>query len=189
MCLICLLSHSYQLMSILLSSWFLPRQFRYEVQRYNKLTSACHSNCDGCTGPLNTECNQCASSIFFHTPTTECLTTCPDAFYGDTSDSKCKGKWISHLACHSYCATCTGPANSECPSCTASSFAVSSTLCDTSCLSTQYADANKICHSCSDTCLTCSNAGQNNCLTCTTSSYAFNPTTCLSVCPDGYWHS
>lgn len=52
------------------------------------LTLACHSNCYDCYGPSNSQCTFCKNS-YLHALTNECLTTCPDGFYGNDFTFTC----------------------------------------------------------------------------------------------------
>lgn len=72
--------------------------------------SVCHSTCQTCSGPLDTDCTSCPEGLRtdMHgrcaTPT-----SCPSHHYSDR-DGAC------HL-CHKHCHQCFGPDHSQCLSC------------------------------------------------------------------------
>ncbi|NP_001191402.1 furin-like prohormone convertase precursor [Aplysia californica] len=68
---------------------------------------ACHKECaGGCTGTRPEDCNECKN--FRVSSTRVCVSQCPDGFY--TSGDMC-------MPCDASCATCSGPALTECQSC------------------------------------------------------------------------
>ena len=75
---------------------------------------ACHPQCNGCTGPANTQCSRCTNVNNTFTSSNECIATCPFGSYADDS-SKCR-------ACDAQCNGCTGPSSSNCSVCTEESI-------------------------------------------------------------------
>lgn len=75
---------------------------------------ACHPQCNGCTGPANTQCSRCTNVNNTFTSSNECIATCPFGSYAD-DNSKCR-------ACDAQCNGCTGPSSSNCSVCTEESI-------------------------------------------------------------------
>ena len=51
----------------------------------------CNESCRKCTGTADNECTACYTGKYL-SPTNTCVSTCPDGFYGDSSDWECHGK-------------------------------------------------------------------------------------------------
>lgn len=58
---------------------------------------ACHSSCETCRGPNETQCISCPAGSFEHKG--RCLPSCPPNHYSDTKAREC-------VACHAGCETC-----------------------------------------------------------------------------------
>ena len=69
----------------------------------------CHKECNGCTGPSNSDCIECKNYNNSFIAINECTPTCPFGSYGDSS-STC-------VACDPQCSGCTGPSSSNCTDC------------------------------------------------------------------------
>ena len=94
------------------------------------------------------------------------------------------------VACSASCATCSGPAETECTTCPSSypffnGPAGSIGACLASCLPvSKYADGNSICQPCDAACGTCSGATSSNCVSCSSASTPFlNSGACVAECP------
>lgn len=66
----------------------------------------CNAECNGCTGGTNTDCIQCQNYMNGE----ECVSTCPDGTYVDSTTSQC-------LPCHTNCRVCFGPLETNCTTC------------------------------------------------------------------------
>ena len=70
----------------------------------------CDANCTECTGP---DANSCIACAFYNASTitgsNECVTTCPDGYYGD-DDGDCQ-------PCNEQCITCTSQYSINCTAC------------------------------------------------------------------------
>lgn len=151
--------------------------------------SPCNLACNGCTGPLNTQCFTCASGFFLQTLSTQqmCTSYCPEGLYQDPISGKCN-------PCNPSCIGCTGPGNKQCVQCStgyykATSLTTSESSCVTTCPDGYWPDnSQNTCSQCDSTCESCTGPESTSCLTCKSGLY-FQPATrlCLSSCPTGYW--
>ena len=69
----------------------------------------CHSECNGCTGPSNSDCTKCKNFNNTFIGENECTSLCPYGTYAD-GQNEC-------TACHAQCTDCTGPGSSNCTGC------------------------------------------------------------------------
>ena len=72
--------------------------------------SPCDVNCDECTGAGPNSCIDCAYYNSTITGSDECVTTCPDGYYGDDDDGYCQ-------PCHEECITCASQYSVNCTTC------------------------------------------------------------------------
>lgn len=63
---------------------------------------------------------------YFSPLTNECLTSCPNGYYKNTSNNIC-------IACYGTCASCTGPTSTECTGCSGSFYLNSTGECLPTC--------------------------------------------------------
>ena len=141
-------------------------------------------SCKTCSAGTSSSCVTCFPGTFLHSG--QCISPCPDGFWGNTETNRC-------VACNSACATCTGPANTECLSC--NSGYLYSGQCLATCPIGYYAHSSKTCQSChvSSTspfsCRSCDGGLPSNCISCTANTYLYPNTygQCLDPCPDGFW--
>ena len=101
---------------------------------------------------------------------------CNDGYFDNSADEGCD-------PCDALCATCTGPLVSECLSCAADIFYLSSaTTCYSDCPLEYFGNtANYLCEPCSQHCLTCTDG--DHCTGCTTN-YPLYQDICLEECPE-----
>ena len=96
---------------------------------------SCHSACLTCSGSANTECSTCSTNNYLQPApnANTCESTCPDGYFPNSTTNLCD-------ACNGACATCTGPTDTECPSCNSGYYLQPySTICLTTCPTTpQY---------------------------------------------------
>ena len=153
---------------------------------------ACHASCATCSGPASDECVTCATSHpFFSAPPSAppsapgtCLASClPVAKYADGSNV-CQ-------PCDAACGTCSGPASSDCLSCTSTSTPfLHNGTCVAECPSNgTYSGAIgsvAACLACDSTCATCGGPGSTDCVSCPASGTPFfDAGSCVSACPSG----
>ena len=118
----------------------------------------CNSACSTCLGLGNTNCQTCATGYY-------------------NSSGTC-------LQCDVSCATCTGGLNTNCQSCNSGYYLQNTSVCNTTCPATFYADApTKTCKACSASCVNCLGATASNCSSCASNKFLAG-TTCTS-CPVG----
>lgn len=151
----------------------------------------CDYRCDGCSGPLNTQCIACAAGKFSNESVAgTCVDACSDIgtnYYADNT--------VCRL-CNAYCATCSGPLEYNCEQCHASAIEyVTSPLkdpvhCTSLCHPPKLYDAlQKTCSdNCSTNCETCTGSTPAECTHCSSGFFA-QPTSneCLSGCSSGYF--
>ena len=87
----------------------------------------CNAQCDGCFGPDDDDCKQCANYNNTINGANECSEFCPSGSYPD-SQNVCQ-------ACHAQCSGCSGPTNLNCTSCVENQMVLVSgeTACVSSC--------------------------------------------------------
>jgi len=79
----------------------------------------CHSQCQTCNGPQNTNCLACVAVNFTSNGVSNCLTSCPTETYESRPNRLCQ-------ACHEQCSGgCSGPSNRNCTACSENTMAVS----------------------------------------------------------------
>jgi hypothetical protein len=150
----------------------------------NTVCTPCTANCDEC-GTQGT-CNKCSSGAVRNLDDT-CTTSCNAGSY--LNGTVC-------MACHASCATCTGPYEADCSSCSnpnGFNFDPSSGGCARTDACTALKGSNRyflntsnICEQCADNCETCYGKLQTQCTKC----YPGNITAghaCVTSCPDGYY--
>lgn len=99
----------------------------------------CHSTCDTCSGPSDSECMTCPPQAYFYNGS--CLSNCFSGTYADNT-STCQ-------PCDPSCTACMGPGNGNCSQCTSGYFINNST-----------------CQRCDPSCATCGGPGFENCSEC-----------------------
>ena len=98
---------------------------------------ACHDECNGCTGPSNSDCTKCKNYNNTFIGGNECTSICPYGSYAD-SQNEC-------TACHPQCVDCIGPGSSNCTGCLEDSMMSSggTSICVPSCPVWQVYDIAK----------------------------------------------
>ena len=156
-----------------------------------------HYSCATCIGGTYHDCSSCGSGNFLYLSTGgECLDSCPDGFWADTSANKCQPCYSSNIGPYYSCATCTLNGNSNCTSCSTGYFLYPSTggNCLNACPDRFWGDASEnLCQPCYSStagpyysCATCSGGSEQNCNSCDSGTFLYL-SRCLSACPDGYW--
>ncbi|KAJ8413952.1 hypothetical protein AAFF_G00065500 [Aldrovandia affinis] len=128
-----------------------PAHFSREGQCHR-----CPSACRDCT--QDGLCKECENYYFLHED--RCLDDCPSGFYTDLERQEC-------VRCRSACATCDGPDEDDCDSCTDERAVRYNGECLPKCPSNTYTDTYTMeCRDCDRSCLTCSGPHVAACLTC-----------------------
>ena len=172
----------------------------------NKETRTCDScwisklgspySCKTClSGASSSQCTACSEGAFLYPNTGgECVSPCPDGFWGDSYSNTCQPCWDSNVQPYT-CAKCTGPQSTNCESCKPDTF-LHQGQCITSCPEGYWGDTSswecKPCWSSTTspvTCKTCNAGGSSNCLSCNVGAfqYPMDSGSCLDVCPDGFY--
>ena len=108
----------------------------------SKFVVGCDPSCSSCSGGSNTQCSSCNTGYFLQPSSTNCSSTCPLGYYGNTTTSTC-------TLCDPSCTNCTGGANVQCTVCNLGYYLQpSSTTCNTTCPSSGYYP-NYTTHTCS----------------------------------------
>ena len=158
-------------------------------------------SCATCSAGASNNCNSCNSGYFLHPNTEgECITTCPDGYWGDTSTNKCQPCYSSETGPNYSCFTCSGGEAENCTSCSSSTFLypIPIGICTTTCPDGYWADpSSNICQPCYNNtlntsicaCKTCNGPESNHCLSCFNGSFLQpdNEGHCLDTCPSSYW--
>ena len=165
----------------------------YEVVSDNSC-QACSAPCILCNSTSTTcqKCRNVTGTLYFYYAE-ECLTTCPNGYYGEATNNTC-------TLCHNACPLCFGPALTQCYSCQPDNstgtdlyyyLEFGTTYCVQTCPYGQYAtNATNTCQMCNINCATCE-VNSTFCLTCTyvntiTIVYLYE-NACIITCPSGYW--
>lgn len=142
----------------------------------------CHTQCNGCTGPSNTNCVSCKGSLKVNSQGEEvCAPVCTANEY----QSERNGDFIC-FPCHSQCSGCTGPTNTQCVRCTnVNNTFTSSNECTATCPFGSYPDHQSKCRACDSQCNGCTGPSSMNCTTCTDKSMlqTTGEIVCVPSCP------
>lgn len=139
----------------------------------NKVCVACTSNCKTCSN-LQSNCTSCLPSLTppVYLSNFECVTSCPDYTYANSSNSECTN-------CISPCEKCLS--STLCTSCLVGYNLLNNT-CYTTC-PYGYLGVNRICTRCTSPCDFCS-LTLATCTSCLTGYYLVaNTKTCVQTCP------
>ncbi|KAL4493947.1 hypothetical protein ABPG72_021964 [Tetrahymena utriculariae] len=149
----------------------------------NNQCTPCDSSCLTCSGSQSNQCLSCQSPRFFQASSSTCVLACNLNQYSQTTPVPvCQN-------CDSSCATCSGPANTNCLSCSGSNFLDSTTnSCVTTCPNGTYKNTtNNKCSPCDPTCTTCNGPSNSQCLSCTLPKYYQSSTgQCVDNCNLNY---
>ncbi|EAR95046.2 TNFR/NGFR cysteine-rich region family protein (macronuclear) [Tetrahymena thermophila SB210] len=143
----------------------------------NNTCSSCNSSCTTCSGPDPNNCLSCSNSLYLNSSNNTCVSICPNGTYQNSSGNICS-------ACHTTCATCSGPLINNCLTCSGSLQLNQTThTCTSSCPSGTYSSSGS-CSSCNPNCFTCYGSQSNNCLSCTGTLYFDSSSnSCTNNCP------
>ena len=165
----------------------------------NYFQLACNSNCLTCSAGSASDCLSCHPSTYLNLPPKgQCTSTCPTVYYPDDSFWECRHCYQSASNPFS-CATCIGPADGDCRSCTGSTFLHPSPTgqCLNPCPDGYYEDIST--HKCMPcyqsttspfTCKTCIGSYNYSCTSCINGRYLYpvSPSgQCVNPCADGFY--
>jgi proprotein convertase subtilisin/kexin type 5 len=133
----------------------------------------CNAKCSNCTN--YTYCLTCLEGYL--DSTNNCVDSCSLGFYAQLSDRTCR-------LCDLTCSSCSN-ISTNCITCATGyvlvQLTLSSSMCSTSCSSTEYS-INGICYACSSPCLQCTSS--TNCVSCIQGTILLQSSqSCVSVCP------
>ena len=169
---------------------------------------ACNANCNGCTGPLNTDCIACMYKKYGNA----CYASCPSNTYESSADpsicvNSCNSNefiqnQVSCQLCDPSCLTCNGPTNADCLTCSSQKFLYQGNCystcpiplwgnanyqCVAQCNKRQYGDSSdRTCKNCDPSCDSCFASGANNCYNCLSTAFSMNGV-CYLQCPEPYF--
>lgn len=131
----------------------------------------CPAECTACKS--TTECTGCVPSYILRAGKCNLDLNCPEGKYTDSALKAC-------VPCHATCASCTGPAASDCVTC-ASLYSLNDGFCLAKCPSYRYSEGG-ICKDCNAGCQRCEGT-PNYCTSCPDKLY-LSQGKCLPACPD-----
>ena len=160
--------------------------------------------CKTCDAGGSSNCLSCNVGAFqYPMDYGSCLNACPDGFYADNSDWKCKACYSTGVTGKSACSTCFGPLATNCKTCSTPTtfYSPMDKSCVITCPDGYYADTSDYpenqCRKCyqynppsnlGSTCVTCNGPSSNQCLSCNSSQFLDTTTnTCVNICPAGWW--
>ena len=148
----------------------------------------CHTSCAKCSGTSSTECTTCAAATPFFSQDSQgasCLASCtPTGKYANATSGLCE-------PCEATCGTCTGPARTDCLTCTSDATPLlHNGACVDACPDNgtfvEVVGSQGTCVTCHASCETCSGAVSSSCLTCpSTGTMYYDDGACESACPAG----
>ena len=154
----------------------------------------CSPNCVTCVGRADncTADGGCRRNLFFDNDTFQCVSTCANGQYGDSTTGFCE-------LCADGCKLCFGPNLTECTKCGPSPNNASEkyykkefeTECTLDCPSGYYElSLDYSCQKCHESCQSCGD-NATDCPDCRNVTgiiyYNLNSNSCLIHCPDGYY--
>jgi proprotein convertase subtilisin/kexin type 5 len=151
----------------------------------------CHSWCQSCWGPLNTQCNRCNNATntssaqttiyYLISGTSTCSSSCPDLQYIDAKvPNYCQ-------LCSSSCLTCAGN-STTCLTCQTGNFFLNA-ACIPSCPTGTYQNqTTSACTTCDIRCSACTGGSSTSCQACKTPYFlSYGTTSCITACLNGQY--
>jgi proprotein convertase subtilisin/kexin type 5 len=100
------------------------------------------------------DCTECSPGYYHDPQTLKCSLTCPQAKYAESKTMEC-------IPCHSRCSLCSGPAESDCISCSPEYYLSQSNKCVPNCDISYYPSKEgvliniNVCKHCMEGCWVC----------------------------------
>ena len=139
--------------------------------------AACDGTCATCSGAGTSACTSCDASG--STPVlhqNECIATCPDGFYADSS--------LQCAACDASCTTCSGGTASDCVTCASGAPIKHGSQCVSAAPAGFFArSADSVTQSCDGSCATCNGPSSAECTSCPSNAPYLHSGQCLASCP------
>ncbi|XP_022108207.1 proprotein convertase subtilisin/kexin type 5-like [Acanthaster planci] len=157
--------------------------------RHGSQCRACHDTCQSCDGEGEERCLSCQST-FFLTGNQRCVPTCGDGTYQYRSDVGGGDEALSGMECrpcHSSCATCYGPLETECTACHNSMYRLEHT-CVGHCGTGYWPGPQNVCQPCHFDCMSCWGNRQDQCISCA-SGKKLLAERCVDECPASHYLS
>jgi proprotein convertase subtilisin/kexin type 5 len=124
----------------------------------SKECQQCHSDCETCFGPLNSECLKCGSLKPLHDASSKlCVASCSSVQY--EQDGKC-------FPCDQTCGECDGPSIKDCTICSVGDNLRLDGSCHSDCGDGEFVFTTGICAECALNCKTCSGPNADQCSEC-----------------------
>ena len=137
----------------------------------------CDASCAQCIDGTPTGCTACGAELILNPGTRSCVAVCPAGLYASAQLGTCE-------ACHSDCATCSGPGSNRCLTCTGSLFFTPLAQECVAVCRPGFFYTNQECHECHSSCLTCIDQLETSCSTCPPASFLLiSESRCLPECP------
>lgn len=133
----------------------------------------CHSTCETCDGPTETNCLKCPPSLLLQS--NRCVSTCDDGYYMEAGVC---------AKCLHTCTQCVSRMN--CTAC-AKGLQLQSGECRTTCADGYYSDRGT-CAKCYLSCRTCSGPRRDQCVECPPG-WQLAGGECHPECPEGFYKS
>jgi hypothetical protein len=159
-------------------------QTNYYISINDGLCYPCHNTCATCTGSSSQECLTCyktTTTALLITPNGQSECACPVNSMRDTN-----GKDCIPVTCHGTCATCRGPANTDCLTCKPGLLFVFGDKCVCP-FGTYLNSVTFTCITCSPACASCTAGLATSCTTCKPTYYLDPDGSCK--CPLGTIYS
>ncbi|CAG9324581.1 unnamed protein product [Blepharisma stoltei] len=137
---------------------------QYTISQSPLTCGNCDSSCATCSGSGSNQCLTCVDSLITVSSSPGSCTCSASEYIINKSPLTC-------ASCHSSCASCSGPLNTDCYTCIDQAVSISNPPDSCSCLSNQYIITNHplTCGNCYWLCATCLGKARNQCLTCSSS--------------------
>ncbi|XP_037934689.1 furin-like protease 2 [Teleopsis dalmanni] len=139
----------------------------------NNHCHSCHSTCETCDGPTESNCLSCPQSLLLQS--SRCVSSCDDGFYMEAGIC---------AKCLHTCTQCVSRMN--CTSC-AKGLQLQSGECRTTCADGYYSDRGT-CAKCYLSCHTCSGPRRDQCVQCP-NGWQLAGGECHPECPEGFYKS
>ncbi|XP_053949686.1 furin-like protease 2 isoform X1 [Anastrepha ludens] len=139
----------------------------------NNHCHTCHSTCETCDGPTESNCLSCPQSLLLQSH--RCVSSCDDGFYMEAGIC---------AKCLHTCTQCVSRMN--CTAC-AKGLQLQSGECRTTCADGYYSDRGT-CAKCYLSCHTCSGPRRDQCVQCPTG-WQLAGGECHPECPEGFYKS